>query len=311
MVGLSLATFTTDMNPALALTIYAVLMAGHFAAEPARWRLLFRDNCGWSFAKWFHLHNVTALLSYLLPAKLGVPLRIGLLRQQTQLPMNTVLAGLGLDAVINYGTWALVAAALAVGSPALRERFTSKNSLLLLAVIPLAAVIGLSIRRSGKKDQAADGDRSGANLGGLQGALRAVSQLPAHRLALILSVVLADVLAEGLRQACLAAGLGISVPLSTMMMIGIIGFAAGLFSFMPMGLGAYDAVVILLLSGTGVQPAQLVGLLAGNRLALIVFSGVLGSIGAVRLGFHPRQLRAFRDLVLRRKQAAQPDQTES
>ena len=95
-----------------------------------------------------------------------------------------------------------------------------------------------------------------------------------------------------------------------MMLVGIVGFAAGLFSFMPMGLGAYDATVILLLSGSGVQPAQLVGLLAGNRLALIAFSAVLGSVGAHQLGLRPSQLKAFRDLVLRRKQAPQPDLTD-
>ena len=90
------------MNSVLPLAIYAVLMAGHFAAEPARWRLLFWDSCSWQFPKWFHLHNVTALLSYLLPAKLGIPLRLGLIKQQTQLAMSTVLAGLGMDAVIYY-----------------------------------------------------------------------------------------------------------------------------------------------------------------------------------------------------------------
>ena len=135
--------------------------------------------------------------------------------------------------------------------------------------------------------------------------------MPRRRLVLVLGLVLTDVLAEGVRQTCLAAALGIPVPMSTMMLVGIVGFAAGLFSFMPMGLGAYDAAVILLLSGSGVQPTQLDCLLAGNRLALITFSAVLGSIGALQLGLRPSQLIAFRDLVLRRKQAPKPDLTDN
>ena len=298
------------MNSVLPLVIYAVLMAGHFAAEPARWRLLFWDSCSWQFPKWFHLHNVTALLSYLLPAKLGIPLRLGLIKQQTQLAMSTVLAGLGMDAAIYYVTWAFVAAMLAVGSPALRARFGSVNPVVLLVVIFLVAALGLLLRRAGSRRDQADPGKPKSGLAGLQAALGAVYGLPRRRLMLVLGLVLTDVLAEGVRQACLAAALGIPVPMSTMMLVGIVGFAAGLFSFMPMGLGAYDATVILLLSGSGVQPAQLVGLLAGNRLALIAFSAVLGSVGAHQLGLRPSQLKAFRDLVLRRKQAPQPDLTD-
>lgn len=298
------------MSAALATMIYAALMAAHFAAEPARWRLLFWDRCHWAFSQWFHLHNVAALLSYLLPAKLGVPLRIGLIRQQTQLPLSAVLCTLGMDAVIYYTTWAIVAATLLIGLPELRAQFAAANSLLLV-LVSLAAVMGLIIRRVRRRAHVANPDLPSAGLAGFREALAAVLHLPYQNLALVLGVVLADVLAEGVRQVCLAAAFGISVPASTMMVVGIIGFAAGLFSFMPMGLGAYDAIVILLLSGSGVQPAQLVGLLAGNRLALIAFSVVLGSIGATRCGFHPSQLRGFRDLVLRRKQAFQPDQTES
>ncbi len=298
------------MNSVLFLALYGALMVGHFAAEPARWRLLFWDSCTWVFPKWFHLHNVTALLSYLLPAKLGIPLRLGLIKQQTQLAMSTVLAGLGMDAAIYYVTWAFVAAMLVVGSPALRTRFPSENLFWLLAGIFLIAVVGLIIRRIGSSRMRTDLNRSKARFTGLRSAFRSVGQMPRRKLALILGVVLIDLLAEGVRQACLAAALGIPVPMSTMILVGIVGFAAGLFSFMPMGLGAYDATVILLLSGSGVQPAQLVGLLAGNRLALIAFSAALGSVGAHQLGLGPAQLKALRDLVLRRKQAPQPDLTD-
>ena len=110
-----------------------------------------------------------------------------------------------------------------------------------------------------------------------------------------------DLLAEGLRQTCLAVALGIPVSVSTMMQIGIVGFAAGLFSFLPMGLGAYDAVVILLLSGSDVTPGQLVGLLAGNRFGLIAFSGLLGTVGAFQLGLRPAHVKDLRDLIQRRK----------
>ena len=298
------------MNSVLFLALYGALMVGHFAAEPARWRLLFWDSCSWHFPKWFHLHNVTALLSYLLPAKLGIPLRLGLIKQQTQLAMSTVLAGLGVDAAIYYVTWAFVAAMLVGGSPALRTRFTSETLFLLLAAIFFIAVVGLIIRRIGSSRKGSDPNRSKTGFTGLKSAFRSVGQMPRRKLALILGVVLIDLLAEGVRQACLAAALGIPVPMSTMILVGIVGFAAGLFSFMPMGLGAYDATVILLLSGSGVQPAQLVGLLAGNRLALIAFSAVLGSVGAHQLGLGPAQLKAFRELVLRRKQACKPDLTD-
>lgn len=310
MVSLSVAAITTSLNSVMPLILYAALMAAHFAAEPARWRLLFLETCSWSFLKWFHLHNFTALLSYLLPAKLGIPLRLGLIRQQTQLPMTKVLAGLGTDAILYYGAWALVAATLISASPSLRARFMSGNALWVLAAIFLVAGVGLIVRSVRSARQESYPTLPTGGLANLRSALRAASRLPRRRLALVLGLVLADVLAEGLRQACLAAALGITVPATTMMMVGIIGFAAGLFSFMPMGLGAYDAAVILLLSEADIPPAQLLGLLAGNRVALLAFSGLSGTVGAIKLKFRPSQLKSFRDLVLRRKQTLHSEQKE-
>ena len=288
------------MTTVLSLVIYSILMGGHFAAEPLRWRVLFENSCTWPFSKWFHLHNVTALLSYLLPAKLGIPLRIALIKQQTQLSISIILKGLGIDAAIYYSVWSVIAAVLVACSPVLRTCLRSIDSRVLIGSILILVVLALFLRIARRSVTDSARPKSMKSPARLLTALRALADVPQKRLFLILGVVLFDLLAEGLRQTCLAMALGISVPVLTMMQIGIVGFAAGLFSFLPMGLGAYDAVVILLLSGSDVAPGQFVGLLAGNRLGLIAFSGFLGPVGAFQLGFRPAHLKDLRDLILRR-----------
>jgi len=235
-----------------------MLYATHFIAEPARWAVYTRAGTGADITRIFACFNITALLSYSLPFKLGLPLRFFMLSHYLGTDNREALRLMMLDGALALLCWAVVAVPLMLLLPEI-TRFIAGNFDLVLW--PILVLVPLALWWARKA------------------LSRLWSTLRQARLALVVFVVailLVDIALYGVRHAVLAPLLGIEVAADTVFVIGIIAVFAGIVSTLPMGLGAYDATLVALLAvyGVGVESALVLAL--GNRLGMIVTSVVLG-----------------------------------
>ncbi len=81
----------------------------HFIAEPIRWSFYLKKNKNPLLNTIGHIFFLTAFLSYLLPMKLGLPIRIGLLKKKLKLKIKTISRFLLLDGILYYGSWTSIA----------------------------------------------------------------------------------------------------------------------------------------------------------------------------------------------------------
>lgn len=268
------------------LAVAFALVMVHYIAEPLRWRVLFPGTA--PMTTWVSVFGLTALVSYVLPFKLGIPLRVYFLRLKMQLSLASVTGAMGLDALIYYGGWLLAGAS---GFVLLARRIS-------LFDVPLAAVVAVSV------------------LGVLAGAwvvprmLRAIRRFDLHyritavlaqftpaRIALIGSIVMADILCQLLRHGALAQALDIPVGVIAIGALTAFAILAGLLIFTPMGLGGYDAIMLAGLVQFGAPFSSALILVLLNRLLTIAAAALIGGIGGWALGLNPLRPGASRALI--------------
>ncbi len=267
----NLDRLTALWRPTTLLLLF-LLYASHFVAEPLRWLLyaghpVVRDAQdstarpdNFAPSTVFACFNVTALLSYSLPFKLGLPIRLYLLSHTLRLGHGVIMRLMAVDAVLTLGCWAAIALLLLLLLPDVAGLLLQRmNPLVLALALAAAAVLAATLLwRKGR-------------------SLLAALQSTSPTLALWVCASLAvDILFYGVRHAVLADLMQLEITGYQVFIIGIVATFTGIVSTLPMGLGAYDATLVALLAlyGIDVEAALLVAI--ANRLGMILTSIVLG-----------------------------------
>ena len=276
------------MNLAATLKIAGVLSAVlfHFAMEPLRWAVyLDRENKG-AFSSLVYIFSSTAFFSYVLPAKLGIPLRFWLIKKFQC--VSAAVAGLFMaaDSVLAMSAWALASFALG-GNFAVQiilhilERL--RQGVFSWLVVAGLVSIGILIFAWRQK----------------WSSLRQRFKVPLNSLgarqATAVTVLFAlDITSYVVRHAIILDILSVhNLGWHTISTLTVISIFAGFVSMMPMGLVGYDATIIYILTqnGVSVETAAMVPVI--NRLANLFVSVVVGIPSAYKLhlGLNLRELK--------------------
>ena len=254
------------------LLLLFMLYASHFVAEPLRWLLyaghpLVREAQGGAAttdrfvpAGVFACFNVTALLSYSLPLKLGLPIRLYLLSHTLRLGHGVIMRLMGVDAVLTLCCWAAIAILSLLMLPAVADLLLQQVDPLVVAVALTAAALLAAVLLW----------RKGRSL------LAALQSTPPVLAVWVCASLFVDILLYGVRHAVLADLMHFDVAGYQVFMIGIVATFTGIVSTLPMGLGAYDATLVALLALFGIDVEAALLLAIANRLGMILTSIVLG-----------------------------------
>ena len=256
----------------------------HFLVEPIRWWLVLTRRESVSFATTFHVFSTTALLSYTLPFKMGLPVRHMLLKRTLRQSHFLIGSALFLDALLVYLTWALAAGItlLTVAASRPDEISVSPVGFIVLAVAAGIVILGiLKFRRTNPVQRA-------------KVALTDLRDLLTFRTAAVaLGTIVFDLFVQGIKHWAIFSLFGLEIGLGDAFGIAIVSITVGMLSFMPLGLGVYDAVLVALIAAsTGSGTIWLVPIV--SRVLSVVVAATLGSLGAAKLGINFRD-RSWRD----------------
>lgn len=261
------------------LLLLFALYACHFLAEPLRWLCYSRHELrvleafmparapAPDFMRIFACFNTTALLSYSLPFKLGLPLRMFLLSHFLGIENMRIVKLMAVDGVLTLLCWAAIAASLFLLVPDISAFFSQYFTVPLFQAGMLLLVAACAWIAFRKREQ-------------LLALVRVVA--PAVIVLVVLTLAL-DVLLYGVRHMVLADALAPDVSPGAVFIIGILATFAGIMSTLPMGLGAYDATLVALLALYGVEVEVSLLLAVSNRLGMIGTSIILGVPSAFAL----------------------------
>lgn len=257
--------------------------------EAWRWRLAYLPASVGSLqqAKVRDALYCTAFATYLLPFKLGLPLRIALLKGRARLDFGYIGTVLALDGMLSLATWCL----LAVLSIWLAALHWQPPAYIWVIGIACATVTGaaLLLRRKLRNRFAVR----------WRNALNAFAR-PWRRIAKATVILWLDVLSYGARHALLLLAVtGSSANMATGAAIGIVATFAGIVSGLPMGLLGYDATLTALLTATGVPVEHALFMALINRALNIGSAVLLGVPASARLGLGskiPAILSQLKDL---------------
>jgi uncharacterized membrane protein YbhN (UPF0104 family) len=250
----------------------------HFVMEPWRWRLAYLPASE-NREAWKKIRDslyCTAFATYLLPFKLGLPLRVALLRGSAKLDLKYIAAVLALDGLISLAVWSLLAA-VCVWVAALRWQ---PPTYVWIAGALCAAGLGgvLLFRRSLR-----------GRLAGRWREAMAAFVHPWLRIVKASVIVALDILSYGVRHALLIFLItGNPADMLPGAAIGIVATFAGIVSGLPMGLLGYDATLVALLGVAGVPVEQALFVALINRGLNIGSAVLLGVPASARLGMGSR-----------------------
>ena len=256
------------------LLLCFVVTIAHFVVEPLRWNrcylpedtlLQLRRNVRDAFF-------CTALATYLLPFKLGIPLRVVLLRQSGGLAVQTLAVLMTLDGLVSLIMWSAVTAvtawlaALHWNPPWYIWLVALTAALTCVLIVALRRALGLRW------------------LSQMRDAL-ALLDRPWRRVCCSAAILFADVVSYGVRHALIV--LLVTGDFKNMLIGGVAGITAtfaGIVSGLPMGLVGYDASLIAVLTLAGIRPDQALLVALINRGLNLAAAAVLGIPAAMRLG---------------------------
>ncbi|MCP5143830.1 MAG: flippase-like domain-containing protein [Gammaproteobacteria bacterium] len=277
-----------QMSPAqygwLALAFVCVIL--HYLAEPARWTTLFPAAA--RFRTWLSVFGFTALVSYVFPFKLGLPLRIYFLNRKLKLSLPDLTSAMTLDAMLYYGLWLLAG----IAGFSLLTRRVDLPELPVAVLLPLAlagaAVAVLVLLRVRRRLTA--GDWRGRIAG-------IIERFTPARMGIMAAIVTVDILSQLARHFAMLVALGYSLAVVDITALTAFAILAGLLSFTPMGLGGYDAVMVGGLTQLGVPVSIAVLVAVLNRVLTIAAAALIGSAGGHHLGMNPFRLASLRALL--------------
>ncbi len=302
-----LAALAGRIEPAWLVPLAAVVFA-HFLAEPLRWRTYLRARTTGTLMRIFSL---AALVGYALPAKLGLPLRIVLLRRHFPLPLATVSALLVLDGVLYYGAWA---AAALIGLPWAAANGWKPDGAWILAAVLLLAMSAAAVGLACRPQRLPASIRSRLHrliVRHAEGVRIAVSMIDRRALGSAAAVNALDVLGHTLRHGVLLALIGQSLSAPELFAITSLSIFAGLVSMMPMGLGGYDLTLIFLLKLHGIPVADALSVALANRAANLAMSLSLGSWAGAGLGLGALNRGSLARIAAEAPPATGPDSQDS
>jgi len=251
------------------LAILLALYSCHFISEPFRWTLYSSLSKGKTdFFTIFACFNITALLSYSLPLKLGLPIRLALLSRYLKLKSSAIIKMMGIESTLFIIFWGIYALSLIVSSPEISHLLDKKIQHQFFIGVTLIIIFSILLASIIKKRDT------------LQ---RILTEIPLLFLTTIIMSLLVDISLYGVRHIIISNALGIEIEPTIMFSIGIISIFAGIISALPMGLGAYDACLILLLKLYGIEIEIALIVALSNRLGTILASFVLGVPSAIFL----------------------------
>ena len=258
----------------------------HFLMEPMRWRAAYLPIKGDDkTAK--NVRDVlfcTSLATYLLPFKLGVPFRIGLLRHQTALGMHYIGAVLALDGMISLCVWAGCTSFFAW----IAALHWHPPWYLWLAIggIGLSGLVFVGLSKHIAKDF----------ISRWQAAVLVIDQ-PWRRSGIAAALLIVDVMSYWMRHVLLVL-LATGEPRLAMVggASGVVATFAGIISGMPMGLLGYDATFVALLGAAGAGFDQSILVVAINRGLNLGAATIVGVPAGMRLGLGDGLASIFRKL---------------
>jgi uncharacterized membrane protein YbhN (UPF0104 family) len=221
--------------------------------------------------------SCTAFFSYILPAKLGLPLRYCLIVRHQKIPASTVGVTMVIDSMLGLIVWTLCSAVLGGDLVfQLADKYLPEPDIGVLALVALGGALSLALfYRLGKK-----------RWRGWWKQLRTdCAQVRPARLILAALLLLIDIGGYVARHAAILAALSApfigwhAIAVST-----VLSIYAGFLCMLPMGLIGYDTVMILLLGQYGIAPEIAVMVPLLNRSANLLLSALLGVPSSLRLG---------------------------
>ncbi len=267
------------------LILFAMFI--HFLLEPLRWYLYTTKLFSIDYNRMFSIFSLTALVSYLLPMKMGLPTRMFLLRKKAGIGILQCSTLLMLDGLINYACWGITAVTsfyLLVKQDVFEDSFvtiivTSILTLLLLyfiwkkrrTIIPKSMNAGI--------EKMISNDNSGIK--------QLSSEIDRQIIFKSLLVMPIDIGSHVVHHWAIFSMLGINLEWGAVFVITTVSIFTGMISMMPMGLGGYDAMLVLLLMQYSIEPEYAVSIAIINRLTILFISIVSGIYGGTQLELNP------------------------
>lgn len=240
----------------------------HFFIEPLRWRIYIHAlSIRTTYPSLLSLFSFIALATYMVPTKLGIPLRMFLLTRKVNIAWKTVTFYLLVDGMLSYLVWGTGAAILYLSFAKLTDIRQAG-----FYIIPVILVFGIGCLLRTKIKSGLDRIKDQCNL--LNGQLVAVQG----------GLFLLDVCSFVVRHALILAAMGVTLPLHKVAYITIVSIFAGYISMMPLGIGAYDTVIVLLLTQMGVPTETAIMVPILSRTFNILSSILLGLPSSFVLG---------------------------
>jgi len=250
----------------------------HFITEPLRWYIYIRLPSALRFSELFCIFSLTAMISYLFPLKLGLPVRMWLLTRAKRMRFSFVAGVMAMDGVIFTLCWG---AAALVGMICLAMHIHLIPIIIgMLMFTALLYLLGPGKRLLQEKLSQKWGQ-----------ALEFMHHIRLPLLAAAAGVILFDIASQMLRHIALAELVGMQLPWTRILAAAAVAFFIGLASTLPLGLGAYDATLIGLLAGMGAPAEQGIAMVVINRFVSLLVSLAVGVPSAWKLGINSRKLR--------------------
>ena len=244
----------------------------NYLMEPLRWCVYVQPVYLRKVGSIFQVFFSVAFLTYVLPAKLGVPLRFWLVQRNLGLPATDTAVYLALDGALNVLVWTIACFLLGAGTMYKFYTIDLLHAKYWLAFIGLiAAVIFWAMLRWERPIR--------------QRLVAALKHISITRLTLAILLFCMEIaLFVFLHGSILRA---IDLPFIgwlSLATITVLSLYAGFLSMLPMGLVGYDVSIIFLLMqyGVGLEQAALVPVV--YRLSIITMSILLGLPAIVRSG---------------------------
>lgn len=274
-----LLTITSALGAALA----AGCVGAHLYAEPLRWwRCYLRGQVTWASCR--DLFLTTALSSYLLPFKLGIPLRLVLIGRYVRLDRLAIGGLMAVDGGLVLTAW-LVVSFLSGGAMLMRVLPSIPLSWFCVVVFASCLLLAIAVKKLPvlKKQVLELGNT--------------IKNKP-ERALLGFALAGLDTLSYGVRHIGLALMLGLGwTEACSWLTIGILSTFVGIVSGLPLGILGYDATLLTLAAGQGFNPSIALEILAINRAMSIGGAFFLGLPSAYRLGLAAN----IRGLILKLK----------
>jgi uncharacterized protein (TIRG00374 family) len=269
------------------IPVLLLIVLFHFLAEPLRWYFYTNKSFNTNYKQLFSIFSLTALISYILPMKMGIPTRMLLIRIKTGIKILQCSALLMLDGIINYACWgvtSVIGIGLLTNSKMLEINVTTISIVLVFVVLLLFFLWNkrrfiIPSRSNDKLKQGTTADK--------QGIKYLVSNIRAQGLFFATFVMLLDISSHVMRHWIMFSMLDINLSLSVVFIITTVSVFAGIISMMPLGLGGYDAMLIFLLSQFSIAPEYAISIAILNRFSSLMISFLIGLYGGAQLNLNP------------------------